>query len=193
MSIQSTTDTILKEMEVKKRLLVEEVKELEGLKVKQKNAEKVVKELKSQSRDIKIEELCKAHLATLSILKSLLGVVSIEAPEPTCLRIVYKIQGPSSNQDTDISVAILIHFNRPGGRIESFEVSLPYKRRSMRLTCLIPRLQLQDAGGKDLTSRLAPVQSPSRAHLDRAILANDASLLLQELLLCVGSSTSLSN
>lgn len=50
-------------------------------------------------------------------------------------------------------------------------------------------IQFQNAASEEeLTSRLAPPGSPSRAYLDRAIAANDVSLLIQEMLVCIESA-----
>jgi hypothetical protein len=120
-NLQGLTDDILKEIELKKRALAEEVKGLDSLKVKQKSAEKLVKELKSKERDPKVEEACKVRQATLSILKSLLGVISIQAPEPTCLRIVYQTRDRRAQQIYP-KVTVLLYFTHAGGQLDSYEV-----------------------------------------------------------------------
>jgi hypothetical protein len=152
-----------------KKHLAEAMQALSRIEHEQRLAEKQAKQVETQARDRKIESQCRAHLATLAVLKGLLGISSIGAPTPTCLRCVYKVQDTRARQFC-AEVAVLIHFTTPTGRIKSYE--------------------LQSTAGQVLTDRLAPLQSPSRANLDRAVAANDASLLIQEILVCVESATS---
>lgn len=159
----------LRTTDVVKKKLTDKMQRLDRLQIDHKAAESQLQVVKKQKKDIKAEKACKSYSATLTILKSLIGVVSIEAPSPTVLRCVYKVQGDKARSFC-AEVAVLIHFVTPGGRIGRYE--------------------MQSQAGQLLTDRFAPQGSPQRMHLDCAVMANDASLLLQEILLCLESAES---
>lgn len=121
-AIQEKTDLILRDFELKKKLLTENSKELESLKVKQRIAEKFVKELESKGTDPRVQEDCKRQLDLLNVLKLLLGVNSIEAPEKGCLKIEYEVQDKEVRQ-VCAKVLVVIHFAQSDGPIESYNVS----------------------------------------------------------------------
>lgn len=108
-------------MELAKRQLAENLQALNRLEVDHKVAERQAKEAETMGRDRKVEAVCRAHLAALALLRSVLGISSIGAPTPTCLRSVYKVQDAAARRFC-VEVAVLLHFAHPGGRIKGYEV-----------------------------------------------------------------------
>jgi hypothetical protein len=106
-----------------KKHLAEAMQGLSRVEHEQRLAEKLAKQVETQGRNRKIESQCKAHLATLAVLKGLLGISSIGAPTATCLRCVYKVQNSRARQFC-AEVAVLLHFKHPNGRIKSYEVGV---------------------------------------------------------------------
>ena len=113
----------LKAIDAAKKRLAEGLQTHDRLQQEHKEAERQVKQAKTQKRDAKAEKACKSYQATLTVLKNLLGVVSIEAPSSTSLRCVYTVQDRRARQFCS-EVAILVHFASAGGRIKSYEVGL---------------------------------------------------------------------
>jgi hypothetical protein len=92
-------------------------KEVEVIKKAKAREPKESKEDEKRNR-----ERCQTHQDTMEVLKGLLGITTVEAPRPDCLRCVYKVQGPLARRKYS-EVALLLYFTSSDGGIKSYEVS----------------------------------------------------------------------
>lgn len=74
-------------------------------------------------RDPKTEAQYKSKLATLTVLKGVLGITLIDAPASNILQSVYKVQDCQAKLVHN-EVAVLIYFTHPGSRIKAYKVSV---------------------------------------------------------------------
>lgn len=95
-NLEVKTANVKKAIETTKKDLVSSLRSLDRINAERSLAEKYANEAKmgmgvDGGRDLETERLCASHAATISLLRSLLGIDEIEAISPTEIRITYKL------------------------------------------------------------------------------------------------------
>lgn len=129
-----------------------------------------------RKRDKEVERVCASHSATLALLRSLLGLRRIEAPDDKRLHLVYL-----SSAD-GCELALVLHFDRPGGKLTSIElhhptqapIALPPTQQQQKKQ---PRKSLRPNAQPDLTQTTV---APEFGTLMKAIQANDVPAVVME-------------
>jgi hypothetical protein len=168
--LESEQTVMRRQIEAAKKQLALDVQTLDRLNAEQKAAEKLAREAvidTDRQRDHKLEAVCRGYTATVECLKNVMGIRSIDAPNAQSVRAVYVVSDARARQFCQ-EVAIDLRFASVNGdRLSSYEICT--------------------TSGRLLTEQYAPQGTQARRRLDMAVRANDASLLLQEALLCVES------
>lgn len=150
------------------------IKDVDRLSSEKNAAERAAREARElgvggRKRDRHVEAACASHSATLALLKGLLGLRRIEAPDEKRLNLVYV----SSADGCELSLCL--QFDRPGGRLRSVELHHP----TQPVTLLPPPTQAQGKNGRKSLSSTAVV-SPEFSTLLKAIKANDVAAVVME-------------
>ncbi|PWN39931.1 hypothetical protein IE81DRAFT_326022 [Ceraceosorus guamensis] len=125
-----------------------------------------------KGRDLEIERICLEHADTLEILRTILGVQAISAPDCKTLRVVYSVAARDGDDKHSVgggcgsgSATAVFRFDKPAGKLLQFSVT--------------------DEDDKDLLQNIAPPHSYARAALDAAHASNDLPGLVQELIMAL--------
>ncbi|CEH14369.1 hypothetical protein CBOM_02222 [Ceraceosorus bombacis] len=120
-----------------------------------------------KGRDLEIERICLEHADTLEILRTILGVQAISAPDSKTLRVVYSVAARDNKHSASGSgsATAVFRFDRPAGKLLKFSVT--------------------DEDDKDLLQNIAPPHSYARAALDAAHASNDLPGLVRELIMAL--------
>ena len=183
-ALEGKTTDVKRAIETTKKDLVSSLRALDRINAERSLAEKFANEAKmgmgvDGGRDLETERLCASHIATISLLKSLLGVDEIEAVAANEIRITYKLPLDSAlNAQTQSGEA-----KAAAPRRKRKSIALPDQ------SLVHVNLRSKDVGGR--IDHVAVTSSKGEQyHMPEASLArlralqkaNDVPLIVQEVL-----------
>uniref|UniRef100_V5GNF7 Kinetochore protein Sos7 coiled-coil domain-containing protein n=2 Tax=Kalmanozyma brasiliensis (strain GHG001) TaxID=1365824 RepID=V5GNF7_KALBG len=183
-ALEGKTADVKKAIEATKKDLVSSLRALDRINAERSLAEKFASEAKlgmgvDGGRDLETERLCASHAATISLLRSLLGIDEIEAISPTEIRITYKLPLDSILQQSQQEAA----GKAAGSRRKRKSIALPDQ------SLVHVNLRFKDVGGRidevSVTSSKGEqydMPEASMARLRALQKANDVPLIVQEVL-----------
>lgn len=184
-TLEGKTANVKKAIEATKKDLVSSLRALDRINAERSLAEKFANEAKlgmgvDGGRDLETERLCASHAATISLLRSLLGIDDIEAVSANEIRITYKLPLDSviaSQPQQDATT------KAPTTRRKRKSIALPDQ------SLVHVNLRFKDAGGRidevSVTSSKGEqydMPEASMARLRALQKANDVPLIVQEVL-----------
>ncbi len=185
-TVEGKTANVKKAIEGTKKDLVSSLRALDRINAERSLAEKFANEAKlgmgvDGGRDLETERLCASHAATISLLRSLLGIDEIEAISPQEIRITYKLPLDS-----------IISTQQQQKDAEAKASTTRRKRKSIALpdqSLVHVNLRFKDVGGRidevTVTSSKGDqydMPEASLARLRALQKANDVPLIVQEVL-----------
>ena len=186
-AVEATTTNMKKAIEATKKDLASSLRALDRINAERSLAEKYANEAKlgmgvDGGRDLETERLCASHAATISLLRSLLGIDEIEAVSSNEIRITYKLPLDSiismqkSQQEESAAKA-------SGARRKRKSIAMPDQ------SLVHVNLRFQDVGGRidevsvtSTTGEQYDMPEASMARLRALQKANDVPLIIQEVL-----------
>ncbi|SPO22982.1 uncharacterized protein UTRI_01660 [Ustilago trichophora] len=185
-TLEGKTTDVKKAIEATKKDLVSSLRALDRINAERSLAEKFANEAKmgmgvDGGRDLETERLCASHAATISLLRSLLGIDEIEAVSPNEIRITYKLPLDSvinsQHQQKDTAA------KAPTTRRKRKSIAMPDQ------SLVHVNLRFKDVGGRIeevmvTSSKGEQYDMPesSMARLRALQKANDVPLIVQEVL-----------
>ncbi|GAC96468.1 hypothetical protein PHSY_004048 [Pseudozyma hubeiensis SY62] len=187
-AVEGKTTSVNKAIEATKKDLVSSLRALDRINAERSLAEKFANEAKmgmgvDGGRDLETERLCASHAATISLLRSLLGIDEIEAVSANEIRVTYKlpldsILGSQKQQQQEEAAA-----KGAGARRKRKSIAMPDQ------SLVHVNLRFHDVGGRidevTVTSSKGEqydMPEASIARLRALQKANDVPLIVQEVL-----------
>ncbi|KAJ1028759.1 hypothetical protein NDA16_001924 [Ustilago loliicola] len=185
-TLEGKTANVKKAVENTKKDLVSSLRALDRINAERSLAEKFANEAKmgmgvDGGRDLETESLCASHAATISLLRSLLGIDEIEAISANEIRITYKLPLDS-----------VLNTQQQQQQQQQQASSARRKRKSIALpdqSLVHVNLRFKDVGGRieevTVTSSKGEqydMPEASMARLRALQKANDVPLIVQEVL-----------
>lgn len=186
-AVEAKTTNMKKAIEATKKDLASSLRALDRINAERSLAEKYANEAKlgmgvDGGRDLETERLCASHAATISLLRSLLGIDEIEAVSSNEIRITYKLPLDSiismQKSQQEESAA-----NASGARRKRKSIAMPDQ------SLVHVNLRFQDVGGRidevsvtSSTGEQYDMPEASMARLRALQKANDVPLIIQEVL-----------
>ncbi|CDR87169.1 uncharacterized protein SPSC_00295 [Sporisorium scitamineum] len=186
-AVEGKTANVRKAIEATKKDIVSSLRALDRINAERSLAEKFANEAKmgmgvDGGRDLETERLCASHAATISLLRSLLGIDEIEAVSPNEIRITYKLPLDSvlnGQQQQEQAAAA----KASGARRKRKSIAMPDQ------SLVHVNLRFKDVGGRidqvTVTSSKGEqydMPEASMARLRALQKANDVPLIVQEVL-----------
>ncbi|KAI3477282.1 hypothetical protein L1887_61057 [Cichorium endivia] len=184
-ALEGKTTDVKRAIETTKKDLVSSLRALDRINAERSLAEKFANEAKmgmglDGGRDLETERLCASHIATIGLLKSLLGVDEIEAISANEIRITYKLPLDSAALNAQMQNG------------EAKAAAPRRKRKSIALpdqSLVHVNLRFRDVGGR-IDNVAVTSSKGEQYHMPEASLArlralqkaNDVPLIVQEVL-----------
>ncbi|TKY86668.1 hypothetical protein EX895_004308 [Sporisorium graminicola] len=184
-AVEAKTTNVRKAIEATKKDIVSSLRALDRINAERSLAEKFANEAKmgmgvDGGRDLETERLCASHAATISLLRSLLGIDEIEAISANEIRITYKLPLDSIMNTQQQAAAAA---KASGARRKRKSIAMPDQ------SLVHVNLRFKDVGGRidevTVTSSKGDqydMPEASMARLRALQKANDVPLIVQEVL-----------